>query len=611
MRDRKLATNKTKPEEKITFAESAKIFGKAIKVSVEARGTTSIAVSLVGFAMAFLPMLTSVLVRRFSNEVQALAGKGSSALAIAVRVFVMLSALYIVQLVWNSVKGYFETRDAEKVQQFMKERVLRCSCDVQLKYVDNYDSFRERIDFVNSSSGERVANSVGMSISWLQNIITFISIITVLWAVNIWIVVILVAACAPAVILAHYFNEEEYYSKGFWILEYLMTCSFFFDSTRQESVNDVRFFGAYPWLRRKFEEMNKKYISIKNKVTRKHVFYNGIADIFRSCVYIFILLITVRKIFDDPAAGIGEFMLVFTMAGQLQTVTASIFGAAAQFVGDVSYMRDYFYLDGLDYENRDGVVEPLKEFAVEFDNVSFTYPNTDRKILHDINISIREGEKVAIVGENGSGKTTFVNLLCALYEPDSGTIKMGGEDIFENLSQTRRTLSAIFQDFAKYETSIRDNITVSDNLRAVNDGDILDLARRTGALDVIEDQPAGLDEVVGSFSPTGNNLSGGQWQKIALLRCAYRKDAKVMVLDEPTAALDPIAEAELYRNFTDIVGDRTTILISHRLGIAQLVDRILVFDGGKITEDGTHSELLANGGLYAKMFQAQAHWYTQ
>ena len=230
-------------------------------------------------------------------------------------------------------------------------------------------------------------------------------------------------------------------------------------------------------------------------------------------------------------------------------------------------------------------------------------------MLHNINVTIRAGEKIAIVGENGSGKSTFVGMLCALYKPNSGIITIDNENIHDHLSRTRKTLSAVFQGFARYEATIRENITVSDTNRRADTEELTQLAKRTGAWEFIEHQPSGFDEVVGSFSATGNNLSGGQWQKIALTRCAYRDDAKIMILDEPTAALDPLAESELYRNCTDLTGDRTTILISHRLGITQLVDRSLVFDDGRIVEDGSHEELLKKDGLYARMFQAQAQWY--
>jgi ABC-type multidrug transport system fused ATPase/permease subunit len=171
-------------------------------------------------------------------------------------------------------------------------------------------------------------------------------------------------------------------------------------------------------------------------------------------------------------------------------------------------------------------------------------------------------------------------------------------------------MSVVFQDFGKYEASIRENITVSDSSKAATDEQLKELAERTGAYDFIKDQKHGFDEIVGSFSEEGNNLSGGQWQKVAITRAAFRDNARIMVLDEPTAALDPIAEADLYRNFADLTGDRTTILISHRLGITRIVDRILVFDDGRIVEDGTHTELMDHDGVYAKMYRAQAQWYS-
>ena len=198
-----------------------------------------------------------------------------------------------------------------------------------------------------------------------------------------------------------------------------------------------------------------------------------------------------------------------------------------------------------------------------------------------------------------------------MYEPKEGSVKIGGKNVHDELSRTRRTISAAFQDFAQYEATIRENITISAPHKTANDGELLTLSARTGAKKIIDEQENGLDEMIGSFSLHGNNLSGGQWQKLAITRCAYRDDAKIMILDEPTAALDPIAEADLYRNFAELTGDRTTILISHRLGITRLVDRILVFDDGRIVEDGDHDTLIKKNGLYAKMYEAQARWYME
>jgi len=598
-----------KRKEKPGFKESCRIFLKALKINLKTKNAASVIVSLIGFPMAFLPVLISVTLRSFSDVVQELYGTGTSAMANVLGVFVLLSVFYVIQLVFKSIRSYFTQLDSMRIQRYIKERILRCTSDVKYKYIENYDDFKDRIRFVSTDAGERVAKCMQVIITWVQSIITFISIIAVLLGVDVWIVVILCTACIPAVILSYYQKDEEYRSKTLWIHEWMVACGHFFETTWERSTNDVRFFGIYPYLKEKFRVMNDSYIRRKNKLTRKHVLYNSIADIFRSGVYVFILLITAQRIFEEPALGIGAFMLVFTMAGQLQEVTAQIFIPAAQFVSDIAYIRDFFSLDELEYELREKDAKPLERFDIAFEDVCFAYPNTDRDVLHDITLSIREGEKIAIIGENGSGKSTFVNLLCALHEPGSGSITVGGESISKNLSGTRRTLSVAFQDFAHYEASIRENITVSDSKRQASDEELQSLAERTGAWEMITEQTDGLDEFVGSFSIVGNNLSGGQWQKLALTRCMYREDAQIMILDEPTAALDPIAEADLYRNFASLTGDKTTILISHRLGITSLVDRILVFNDGHIVEDGDHHTLVAMDGLYAKMYRAQAQWY--
>ncbi|NLC18886.1 MAG: ABC transporter ATP-binding protein [Clostridiales bacterium] len=279
-------------------------------------------------------------------------------------------------------------------------------------------------------------------------------------------------------------------------------------------------------------------------------------------------------------------------------------------VKGIPYLQEFFYLDSIERETgHNGQTEAL-DGNIEFENVSFTYPNTDSPALKDINVTIRKGEKIAVVGENGSGKSTFINLLCGMYDPTEGSIRLGGKDVKSNLSAVRNAISVVFQDFARYEASIRDNITVSDTERKASDDEIMELLRKIKVDDIVNEQKNGLDELVGSFSEKANNLSGGQWQKISIARAAYRSKARIMILDEPTAALDPMAEAQLYRNFASLTEGKTTILISHRLGIASIVDRILVFADGRIVEDGSHKELMRKNGYYARMYNAQAQWYT-
>lgn len=224
-------------------------------------------------------------------------------------------------------------------------------------------------------------------------------------------------------------------------------------------------------------------------------------------------------------------------------------------------------------------------------------------------LTIHKGEKVAIVGENGSGKTTFINLLCGMFEPQTGSIKMNGKDIAQQGSKVKNSISVVFQDFAHYEDTLRNNICISDKSRRSTDEEIEKLAKDLHTDEVIESLPNGLNEQIGTFNRTARELSGGQWQKVSIMRAAYRNNTNIMILDEPTSALDPIAETSLYRDFEKITGNRTTLLISHRLGITSVVQRILVFKEGRLIEQGTHEELMRKKGYYASLYQAQAQWY--
>ena len=596
---------------RLGFLTSLRIIGKALVISFRTRGTVSLCISVLGFGIAFVPMLTSQVLRTFTDQVQALYGKGTGQIGSVLSVFSTLAGLYIIQTLFTFSRDYYAKVDTMNVQKYIKEHLLRCSCNVKYKYIENYDDYKERIAFVDTFAGYRVANSMQAIVGWLQSFITFVSLIVVLLTVNPFIVFLLIVTCVPAIVLAYKQKDEDYRHRTKWMKEGNFVIRYFHDCCGQPTLNEVRFLGLFSYLKNKWKTMAKTYIGIKNNLTRRHVLYNSIADILRNSVYILVLLIVAGEIFKNPALGLGVFMLVFTMAGQLQEVTTRLFVGAAQFAGDIGYMSDFFDLDNLEYEMRDNQAKPYESADIAFENVDFTYPNTAHKVLQGVTVRIKQGEKIAIVGENGSGKTTFVNLLCAMHEPDSGTIYISDENISHHVSRVRRTISAVFQDFGKYETSLRDNITVSDSNKEATSEQLKALAEETGAYDFIKSQPHGFDEIVGSFNEEGNNLSGGQWQKIAITRAAYRDRARIMILDEPTAALDPIAEANLYRNFAQLTGDRTTILISHRLGITRIVDRVLVFDDGKIVEDGSHTELMAQDGLYARMYNAQAQWYGE
>lgn len=249
------------------------------------------------------------------------------------------------------------------------------------------------------------------------------------------------------------------------------------------------------------------------------------------------------------------------------------------------------------------------ETGLVFDHVGFRYPNGTRRVLEDITLRIGSGEIVALVGENGAGKTTLIKLLCRLYDPTVGTVTLDGVDLREfETAKLRREISVIFQDYVRYHQTARDNIWFGNVNGRVNQQRVIAAAQRAGAHEVISGLPKGYDTMLGKLFEDGEELSIGQWQKVALAR-AFMRDAQIIVLDEPTSALDAEAEYEVFKRFRQLAEGRTTILISHRFSTVRMADRIHFMKDGRIAESGTHDELLRRGGMYARLFEMQAQHY--
>jgi ATP-binding cassette subfamily B protein len=251
---------------------------------------------------------------------------------------------------------------------------------------------------------------------------------------------------------------------------------------------------------------------------------------------------------------------------------------------------------------------PIRE-GFRFENVAFAYPGATRTVLHDIDLRIAKGEKIALIGANGAGKTTLVKLLSRLYEPTRGRILLDGVDLRDYaVEDLRREIGVIFQDYMRYDLLVKENIGFG-NLDRLTDRSAIETAARKGqAAEMIARLPENYEQVIGRRFDGGVNLSGGEWQKIALAR-AYMRDAQVLILDEPTATLDARAEYEVFLRFAELTQGRTSVLISHRFSTVRMADRILVLSGGEISEQGSHQELVGAGGLYAELFELQAAGY--
>ncbi len=324
-------------------------------------------------------------------------------------------------------------------------------------------------------------------------------------------------------------------------------------------------------------------------------------------------------------ATIG-FGVVLLIAGRVSLgATAAFFAAIdgfqqnywelvvnASFIyNDLRYIRDFFeFIDSprLELDKGTRLPGPISR-GIELDNVSFTYPGSDRPALADVSITLRPGERIALVGENGAGKTTLAKILMGLYEPTSGRIVVDGVDLKEiALADWYRRIGAVFQNFTRYQVSLRENIGFGW-LPKLDDAEaIAQAAARSGADEVAASLPRGLETPLGKEFQEGAELSVGQWQRLAIAR-AYLRPAEILVLDEPASGLDAKSEAGVYDHFARMAEASTVVLISHRLGSCRLADRILVLNEGQVVEQGTHSQLIAAGGEYAELFKLQAGWY--
>ena len=376
---------------------------------------------------------------------------------------------------------------------------------------------------------------------------------------------------------------------------------------------DVRINGADSWLKSKFEKESEEYIRDHRAQQRKLLGINTLSDII-GLIQTVVMYGYCGYLAISGGITVGSFT-VFLGALTAFTGTFNEFVKRFTALGLLSkYIDDYREFlrcaehEGKELETSD--ISALPEHCdIEFVNVSFKYPDTDRYVLKNINIKIKAGERLSIVGYNGAGKSTFIKLLCRFYKPTEGKILLGGVDISTYpLPEYRRRLAVVFQDYQLFYMSVRYNIVL--NLEEDPERVRKELAE-SGILEKIEALENGIDTSYGRILYYhSRDFSGGETQKIACAR-AYYRDSPIVILDEPTSALDPVAETQLYGRFNEIIGDKTAVYISHRLASVKFCDSIAVFADGELVERGTHAELLKKNGIYADMFTKQAHYYIE
>lgn len=377
--------------------------------------------------------------------------------------------------------------------------------------------------------------------------------------------------------------------------------------TDKHAMYEMKLFGAEKLLADKWNDYSGRYGEIASRQNRKGMLVN-VASRLLNAVYLIFVVCMAAVEFLGGGLTLGAFTAALNAVAGIGNQLNECIRQVVWML--INAMEMDYYMQFLKLKTREdaGETNALSYYDIAFENVSFRYPETEREVLKNVTFYIREGERIAFVGENGAGKSTIIKLLCGLYEPSTGTVTVGGIPVRELTSELRlRVLSVVFQDFQSYQLTLRENVAMG-NLQSLRDDTRLLRALRMAGAEELADQ--GLNRNLGKLTEDGLDLSGGQWQRVAMAR-AFVSDAKYVILDEPTASLDPLAESRMYENFADIFRERGTIMISHRLASARMADRILVLDGGRIVQEGSHEQLMQKEGLYRTMFLAQSSLYCQ
>ena len=498
-------------------------------------------------------------------------------------------------------------------ERFSNETSLRLMAHAATLDLEDFEDseLQDRLQRARQQAAGR-SSLIAQLFGQAQDVITVVSFAAGLIAYAPWLIVMLAIALIPAFLGEAHFSAQSYSLNFAWTPERREL-----DYVRQtgasvETAKEVKIFGLNAFLIERYRTLSERFFAANRRLAIRHAGWGSLLAALGTLAYYgayaYIVWRTLRGDFS-----IGDLTFLAGSFLRLRTLLENLLIGFSTLVGQALYLDDLFSF----FEIRPEIVPPEnpRPFPVPirhgfvFDNVGFRYPGAERWAVRNLNFELHAGEILALVGENGAGKTTLVKLLARLYDPDEGRILLDGYDLREyDLFALRANIGVIFQDFMRYNFSAADNIAVG-RIEARDDrARIVESAERSLADEVIRRLPDQYDQLLGKRFRTGIDLSGGEWQKIAIAR-AYMRDAQLLILDEPTAALDARAEYEVFERFKELSHGKTVVLISHRFSSVRMADRIVVLKDGTVEAEGTHAELLQQRGRYAELFELQAAGY--
>lgn len=553
---------------------------------------------------AMIPMLIIIVTQQLINHIVLFLNNEQNGL-----IFYggLLIAITFMMTIKDSIDAFLNATIEKILSEKISNLVIRKFRTMPYENLENEENLN-KIMRIGQQPHTLLLNYFNSLLNFCSNILANILLIlvfirvsilfTILYILFIWIMV--VSSIKMNNLLNNLYDEQSTDERKSEYLSSLLS--------EKDSLSELRIFDSVRFIRDKWEEINQKVLRDRLIGTVKSQKYKGLYYLVY-IIWVGLFIIFLLNGLSNQMIDFGLFVALFTSVGNSFRTTKSI-SDGITLMSKLKYRIVILYnftdkTPDASFDNNSLV--DTDHVIIEFKNVSFKYPNTSSYVIKHLTFSINNQENVAIVGENGTGKSTIIKLLCRLYLPTEGEIRINGKNLSE-LSQEvfNKLISVVFQDFKKYSLSLRENIALGD-VSKLNDDHSIYRAMKKGMID--ENFGLKLSSNLGKIEENGTNLSGGQWQKVAIARAGMRSSV-FTILDEPTASLDPIAESQLYENFLQVSKEKGSIIISHRMASAKLADKIFVLSDKSIIEVGDHNTLMEQKGKYCQMFTIQKSWYS-
>ncbi len=534
-------------------------------------------------------------------------------------VFYLLVFLFVYRIILQIVNNFSNALNriaGEKVVKQVKLQMMEKSKNLDVASFDD-PVFYEKMENANREAGNRPLNILSTSFGMVSTLIEFVSYLTILFMAPglSWATIVIIIVSIPSAIINFIYRKKNFQYMRNRSKERRQMNYFSGLLVDKDMVKEVRMYDlGDTFIARFLSAFEQYYKGLSRLIFSENIWHVVIGIISAVTNLVFYILIAMRVFTGEIMLGdytlyTGAIASVAACITSLITSSGTIYEGTLFIDNLIAFMNEEQRVVPSVEKPRE--VEQNTGHTIEFVGVSFSYPGTTRKVIDNVNLTIKPGETLALIGLNGAGKTTLVKLLMRLYDPTEGKILLDGVDIKEyDLKSLYSAFGIVFQDFGKYAVSVEENIRFGEIHKVADIEEVKDAAKQSAASDYIEKLPEQYNTpLMRIFEANGIELSIGQWQKLAVARAFY-SESEILILDEPTASLDALAEQEIFNQFDKLRREKTTIFVSHRLSSATTADQIVVLENGRIIENGTHKELMEQGGEYYKLFSTQAKKYV-